>query len=215
MKKLYISIITAILCISLTNCSAEITNSEASKSQPEASVTSEEQSAPSEAVSSNGSSSDSNALGTRMNPVPFNQEFSTEYTQNYGTIGYTIKISEALRGQGSSRWRLIRLNKYNIDNVFRKEIGFDLFKVDFKLDTYIPTDPNDSFLCSIVYCSFFDDTYSEIETCPIAGMEDLHAELYEGGSTSGWLATRLPRKVNTPSCGLTIQHGCKSVETAA
>ena len=190
MKKLYISIITAILCISLTNCSAEITNSEASKSQPEASVTSEQQSAPSEAVSSNGSSSDSNALGTRMNPVPFNQEFSTEYTQNYGTIGYTIKISEALRGQEAVD-EAVRLNKYNIDNVSE---GMDLilFKVDFKLDTYIPTDPNDSFLCSVVYCSFFDDTYSEIETCPIAGMEDLHAELYEGGSTSGWLEIQAP-----------------------
>lgn len=190
MKKLYISIITAILCISLTNCSAEITSSEASQSQPEASVTSEEQPAPSEAVSSNGSSSDSNALGTRMNPVPFNQEFSTEYTQNYGTIGYTIKISEALRGQEAVD-EAVRLNKYNIDNVSE---GMDLilFKVDFKLDTYIPTDPNDSFLCSVVYCSFFDDTYSEIETCPIAGMEDLHAELYEGGSTSGWLAIQAP-----------------------
>ena len=132
-KKPYISIITAILCISLTNCSAEITSSEASKSQPEASVTSEQQSAPSEAVSSNGSSSDSNALGTRMNPVPFNQEFSTEYTQNYGTIGYTIKISEALRGQEAVD-EAVRLNKYNIDNVSE---GMDLilFKVDFKMDT--------------------------------------------------------------------------------
>ena len=128
------------------------------------------------------------SLGSRKNPVPFNTGFTTEYVKyshSGETRGYDIKISEILRG-AEAETVAVEANQFNAGKVPEGK-DLILFKVDFTLNKITV---EESFLCSGIYFDYFSGTFSEETTfISIAGIERLHAELYEGGSTSGWLYT--------------------------
>ena len=115
-------------------------------------------------------------LGSRKNPVPFNTGF---------TRGYDIKISELLRG-AEAEMVAVEANQFNAGKVPEGK-DLILFKVDFTLNKLTAAE---SFLCSSIYFKYFSSSFGEENTfISISGLEKLHAELYEGGSTSGWLYT--------------------------
>ena len=128
------------------------------------------------------------SLGSRKNPVPFNTGFTTEYVKyshSGETRGYDIKISEILRG-AEAETVAVEANQFNAGKVPEGK-DLILFKVDFTLNKITV---EESFLCSGIYFDYFSGTFSEENTfISISGIERLHAELYEGGSTSGWLFT--------------------------
>ena len=132
--------------------------------------------------------SDEEPIGSRKNPVPFNTDFTTEYVKySYSgeSRGYTIKVSEILRGP-EAETMAVEANRFNAGKVPEGK-DLILFKVDFTLNKITV---EESFLCSGIYFDYFSGTFSEETTfISIAGLDDLHAELYEGGSTSGWLYT--------------------------
>lgn len=132
--------------------------------------------------------SDEEPIGNRKNPVPFNTDFTTEYVKySYSgeSRGYTIKVSEILRGP-EAETMAVEANRFNAGKVPEGK-DLILFKVDFTLNKITV---EESFLCSGIYFDYFSGTFSEETTfISIAGLDDLHAELYEGGSTSGWLYT--------------------------
>lgn len=127
-------------------------------------------------------------LGSRKNPVPFNTDFTTEYVKyshSGETRGYTIKISEILRG-AEAETVAVEANQFNAGKVPEGK-DLILFKVDFTLNKLTAVE---SFLCSSIYFKYFSSSFGEENTfISISGLEKLHAELYEGGSTSGWLYT--------------------------
>ena len=139
--------------------------------------------------------------GDRTNPIKIGESFTTEYVRYKSSnevIGYTIKLSELLRGEEAMQLALEK-NEFN-DRDFPEGRELILFKVDFVLNKYSSdkeTDP--SWLASGLYFDFYNGDYSSVsEIIGLAGLDSFYAELYEGAQTSGWLYTTVAPDDATP-----------------
>lgn len=128
-------------------------------------------------------SNDFNEPGSRKSPVPLGDVYTGLFDRRGEDFGFTVQVSEVVRGEAALLMAQ-NANRFN-EEPEGKEIL--LAKIDFTLDTF---SSDDSFLCSSVYFDFYNGDYSEVSTfISVSGIDSLHAKLFEGGSTQGWLYT--------------------------
>lgn len=140
-------------------------------------------------------------VGERTDPVPLGEAFTTEYLRyahSNEVVGYTIRISELLRGDDAMQLALT-WNSLNSRD-FPEDKDLILFKVEFTLSRYSSDRENDpEWLASRVHFDNFNGDYSsESSRVSIVTRDGLHAQLFEGASTSGWLYTVADKSDLTP-----------------
>jgi len=140
-------------------------------------------------------------LGERTDPVPLGKAFTTEYVRfahSNEVIGYTIRISELIRGDDAMQLALT-WNQFNSRD-FPDDKDLILYKVEFTLHKYSSdreTDPQ-WLASSIHFDNFNGDFSSQSSRVSIVTRDGLHAQLFEGASTSGWLYTVADKDDNRP-----------------
>jgi len=192
-------VLSVILTLSLVACSGRANEATQTTNTPSHESAHENVSAPEKPESV---SEVTTTVGERTNPVPLGESITTEYvrfTYNNEVVGYTMRVSEMLRGDEAMQLAL-SWNQFN-NRDFPEGKDLILVKVEFTLNKYSSNDENDpEWLASSIHFDFFNGDYSEVsEFISVVVEPHFFAKLFEGASTSGWIYTVADRDDQRPS----------------
>ena len=143
---------------------------------------------------------DTPTVGERMNPVPLGEAFTANHKPHAHRdreLNFTMQITEVVRGEPA----LEMAREGNRRNEAPDGYELLLVKVKFTVNSYIGRDGNDdAFPRYSTFFDFFTTTYAQNTTfVSVSGLRPrLHAQLYSGASTEGWLFAAITEDDTAP-----------------